>query len=171
MRIYLVGYMGSGKTTAGRRLASRTGLPFFDLDMMIEEQFKISLPDLFRKYDEYAFRKIEQKMLHSTQYIHNAVISTGGGTPCFFDNMQFILDHGVSVYVKMSPVSLYHRLLNSRRTRPVIGSIPHDNLQDFIVNQLADREKFYSRADHIVKGENLDLAGLAELVANGVSQE
>ena len=90
MRIYLIGYMASGKSNLGQLLAEKLGYSFIDLDYLFEERFRISVLDFFEKYDEDGFRKIERSILHETLEQDDVVISTGGGTPCFFDNMHFI---------------------------------------------------------------------------------
>ena len=106
MRIYLIGYMYSGKTTVGHKLAVQMGYRWLDLDQMLENTFHTTIPIFFKRYGEEAFRKIEQKLLHSTADLDNVVISTGGGTPCYFDNMQWINQHGISVYFDVTVETL-----------------------------------------------------------------
>lgn len=149
-RIYLVGYMGSGKTTAGKQLASILDYEFRDLDHLIEEAYKTSIPLLFKKYDEHAFRLIEQTMLHQTQSFRQTVIATGGGTPCFFDNMTFINRSGLSVYLKLTPAELLQRLVNTKRKRPIIENIENHELLKHITQKLETREPYYRMAQIII---------------------
>jgi len=164
MLIYLIGYMGSGKTTAGRKLARRLGYNFIDLDLMIENDYKISIPSLFQKYDENAFRKIEHETLKKTFSFKNTVISTGGGTPCFFNNIEMINENGISVYLKMNINSLYDRLIKSKKKRPLLTDKSPTEIFEFIEKQLKSREPFYNKSSIEVKGESIDLGNLVEII-------
>lgn len=161
LKIYLVGYMGSGKSTIGKKLAAELGMEHIDLDWFFEETFKISIHHFFNKYDEAGFRLIENQLLQKTSALNNCVISTGGGTPCFHGNMDIINQHGISVYVDMHPDSLFERLKNSRRTRPRISHLSDDDLRKRINDDLEVREKFYRMAQLDVKGEDVDVVALA----------
>ncbi len=163
-RIYLVGFMGCGKSTAGKRLARRLGYRFVDLDKLIEAQYKTSIPLLFEQYDENAFRILEQKALHQTSTFRNTVIATGGGAPCFFDNMDFIKAHGLAVYIYISPKGLADRLLHAKRKRPLISGISEDELVDHITEKLESRKDFYEQAHITVDGINLTAALLEEAI-------
>lgn len=164
MRIYLLGYMGSGKTTVGRQLAKMLNFEHVDLDVLFEEEYKITIFDFFAKYDEDSFRLIEHNLLQKTFDLENHVISTGGGTPCFFENISLINQHGISVYIKMHPKSLFFRLLNSKRTRPLTSGLDEVSLLKSIEKKLAGREKFYNQAQIIIKGEDIDVAALARIL-------
>jgi len=164
MRIYLLGYMGSGKSTVGRQLARILNFKHTDLDVLFEEEYKIAIFDFFEKYDEDAFRVIEHKLLKKTFDLENCVISTGGGTPCFFNNISLINQHGISVYIKMHPKSLFNRLLNSKRTRPLTSGLDEVGLMTSIEEKLAEREKFYEQAQITIKGEDIDVPALAEII-------
>jgi shikimate kinase len=164
MRIYIVGYMGSGKSTVGRQLAKLLNFGHIDLDVLFEEEYKISIADFFNKYDESAFRLIEKKILESTLKYDDFVISTGGGTPCFFTNMDFINQNGISVYIKMHPKSLFYRLLTSKRTRPLVSGLDELVLQKSIETRLAERETFYAQSQIIIKGENVNIEDLAKTI-------
>ncbi|MCF8231924.1 MAG: shikimate kinase [Bacteroidales bacterium] len=161
-RIYLVGYMGSGKTTAGKQLASILDYEFRDLDHFIEETYKTSIPLLFKKYDEHAFRLIEQTMLHQTQAFKKTVIATGGGAPCFFDNMNFINRTGFSVYLKLPPAELLKRLVNTKRKRPIIENIENHELLEHITQKLETREPYYRMAQLIIEATNNTPEKIAE---------
>ncbi len=164
LRIYLIGFMGSGKTTAGKRLARALDYAFTDLDSMIEERYHVTIPSLFEKYDEHAFRTLEHETLKDTLTLPRHVIATGGGTPCFFNNMELINGSGISVYLRLSPASLHQRLLNSKKKRPLIQRHPPAEVLDYIKRTLDERDPYYLRAHHIVKGEDLDIGALCRLL-------
>lgn len=157
MRIFLIGYMGSGKSTIGRKLSTKLNLELIDLDDYIETEYKISIPSLFEKYDEPTFRKIESDMLAKVCKMDNVVISTGGGSPCYNQNIDLILKSGLCIYVKMSVNSLFNRLINAKRIRPLISKFKGDELMDFITVQLEQRSVYYEQAHLVLKGEDFDL--------------
>lgn len=156
--------MGSGKTTIGKKLATRLGFLFIDLDGFIENKYRITIPELFNKYDEDAFRLVEHQSLQETFSFSNAVISTGGGTPCFYNNMELINQYGISVYIEMHKKSLYDRLINSKKKRPLLTDKSPEQIMNFIHNQLAERESFYKQSKLIIKGESIDIDKLVELI-------
>ena len=154
MRIYLIGYMYSGKTTVGHKLAVSLGYQWLDLDQLFETFYHTSIPIFFKRYGEEAFRKLEQKLLHSTADNDNTVVSTGGGTPCYGDNMDFILAHGTAVYLQMPVDALVERALRSRNPRPLMHGLPEPEMRALIERQLKEREPIYLRAPLIVDGIN-----------------
>ena len=154
MRIYLIGFMGSGKSTIGRRLAKRLAYPFYDLDSVLEEKLGMSIREVFNERGEACFRTEEQKVLHQISKEGRGVIATGGGTPCFFDNMAHMNKTGVTVYLKMSPLSLSHRLENARLKRPLMEGKQGAELLASIRELLMEREPYYLQASCIIKGEN-----------------
>ena len=164
MRIYLVGYMASGKSQTGRDLAMHLGFEFLDLDEMFEERYRISIMDFFQKYDEAGFRRIESGLLRETGRCENTVISTGGGTPCFYGNMDFILSQGKSVYLKIPVPELVKRLKSIRKKRPLLTGIKEDELEKFIREQLAVREKYYLQATIISQGPDHDLKNMIQIL-------
>lgn len=147
MRIYLIGYMASGKSNLGQLLATEIGYAFVDLDYLFEKRYRISVLDFFEKYDEASFRRIEQELLHETLGMENTVISTGGGTPCFFDNMDFIRTSGVSIYLHWEIEPLLNRLRTVRIKRPLLKDVSADDLHLKVETHLHEREVFYKRAD------------------------
>lgn len=155
MRIYLVGYMGSGKTTLAKKLASDSSYDFIDLDETFEKQYKITVSDFFAKYGEELFRKIESELLKKTASFDNCVVATGGGTPCFFDNMDWMNDNGVTVFVKVSPKTAADRIFHSKHKRPITDGKDIDELIAFVEKHYAERLPFYEKAQILVKGENL----------------
>ena len=161
MRIFIIGYMGAGKTTVGKRLASRLGVKFIDLDDAFEAKYRYSIPRFFDHFGEEKFRDLENKCLKEIiAENEDAVISTGGGTACFMDNLGLMQNFGITVYLKMHPRSLAHRLNRARRLRPVVREIHNDNMEEFVEEQLAEREPFYKQAHITVKGESFDIEGL-----------
>ncbi len=161
MNVYLVGYMGSGKSTVGKQLARLLGYDFIDIDRQFEEMYRISIPDFFLKYDEDAFRLIERKLLLDTFQLTQHVISTGGGTASYHDNMDLINQNGLSVYIRMHPNSLFVRLKHAKRPRPRIAELNTDDLRLHIDHDLQLRETYYNRAKFQVKGEDINVEDLA----------
>jgi len=162
--VYIVGFMGSGKSTAGRKLALSLRWQFIDLDKKIEESAGKHIPDIFEQDGESRFREIESEVLKETGSLTETVISTGGGTPCHGDNMDYMLSAGLTIYLKMTPEQLTRRLLDSSGERPLIKNVPDDQLQTFIENMLSAREKWYGKANLIVDGISIDYTLLNNLV-------
>ena len=162
--IYIIGFMGSGKSTAGRKLAASMGWPFIDLDRKIEEVALKTIPRIFSEDGEEHFRKIESEVLRKLDNTKKTVVSTGGGTPCHGDNMDFMLQTGLTVYLKMTPGQLAKRLLDSSGERPLLKNVPDESLPGFIEEKLAHREKWYSKAEIIVDGLSLNIELLGSIV-------
>lgn len=171
MRIYLIGYMGSGKTTVSKRLSSLMDLPSYDLDQLFEERFKIEISSFFEKYDEGLFRNLESQLLKETVNIENGIIATGGGTPCFYDNIDWMNSNGITVYLQMHPISIANRLSSSRKKRPLLASKSNTELVSFIRGHMRQRNIFYSQAHIIVKAESIDLDGLSMLIKQEVAKK
>lgn len=148
MLIFLVGYMGCGKTTFGRKLATELDWQFADLDELIEENYKISINDFFVKYGEENFRRIENMMLRDQLTKHKIVISTGGGTPCFYNNMELMNRNGVTVFLNTSVPVIVDRLMNGKRKRPLIMGLEKTELTLKINHHLAQRIKYYNLAQY-----------------------
>ena len=163
-KIFLLGFMGSGKSTTGKKLASHLNWSFIDLDEKIEQTTGMEIRDIFSEKGEAFFRKIESDTLQGMASESNAVISTGGGTPCFGDNMDFMLRTGLTVYLRMTPARLKSRLAGTSEHRPLLKDIGKNGLQEYITAKLAEREKWYSRAEIIVDGFNTDFSALYTLV-------
>lgn len=149
-RIILVGYMGSGKTIIGRVLAQRINLPFYDLDWYIEQRMRQSVQEIFQERGEEGFRRIEHNMLHEVAEFENIVLSCGGGTPCFFNNMDYLNTQGETIYLKASPEVLHSHLLIGKTVRPLIVNKTTEELHHFIEEQLEKREIYYNKARHII---------------------
>lgn len=155
-RIILVGYMGSGKTTVGKALSKETGLMFYDLDWYIESRMRKSVSQIFAERGEEAFRRMEYNMLHEVAEFEDVVISCGGGTPCFFDNMDYLNRQGDVVYLKATPEVLYRHLLMAKVERPLLKGKTQDELTDYITTHLAEREPYYQKAHHVLNVDVLD---------------
>ena len=155
-RIILIGYMGAGKTTVGRALARELGLQFYDLDWYIESRRHRTVGQLFAEVGEDVFRQIERNMLHEVAEFEDVVVSCGGGTPCFFDNMDYLNQQGQVVYLKCTPEVLCGHLAMSRNDRPLLRGKSRDELLAFITEQLSRREPFYSKARYTVDVTLLD---------------
>jgi shikimate kinase len=147
-RIILVGYMGAGKTTVGKSLAKDLQLDFYDLDWYIESRMRKTVPQLFAERGEEGFRKVEHNMLHEVAEFEDIVLSCGGGTPCFFDNMDYMNTCGQVVYLKASTPVLHKHLLMGKTERPLLKGKTPEELERFIEAQVAEREKFYSKAQY-----------------------
>ena len=169
MRIFLIGYMGSGKTTTGRKMASLYDCPFIDLDTRIETTTGKSISEHFILGEDH-FRKVEQQTLHNASTDSKFILSTGGGTPCFHGNMDWMNKNGITVYLKLDPLSLFHRLKASKRPRPLLEGKSDDELLEFIKNNLAEREPVYRQARYQVKGEDLDVLSLVNNINMGERQ-
>lgn len=154
-RIFLIGYMGAGKTTAGRELAKELNLDFIDLDHFIQARFQKTVNQLFQEVGENEFRNIERSMLREVGEFENVVISAGGGTPCFFDNMEYMNQAGTTIYLKASPEALSSRLNMCKDKRPLIKDKDEEELYLFVLESLEKRESFYLKAKIIFETEEL----------------
>jgi shikimate kinase len=165
--VYIIGFMGSGKSTAGKKLAAALGWSFIDLDRKIEEVAGKNIPEIFSQEGEDRFRSLETEVLRNLKSLVRTIVSTGGGTPCHGNNMEFMLETGVTVYLKMSTDQLVSRLLGSTEERPILKNIPDNELHDFIDKKLAIREQFYNKANIVVEGIGLDINNLQSIIKLG----
>lgn len=156
IRIALTGYMGAGKTTIGRILAKELNIPFYDLDWYIEERFHKTIAQLFADKGEEGFRNTERQMLHEVAEFENIVLSCGGGTPCFFDNMDYLNRQATTVYLKATPEVLFQHLKMGKTERPLLKNKTEEEMTRFIKESLTEREPFYNRAQHIFDINLLD---------------
>jgi shikimate kinase len=152
MRIFLIGFMGSGKTTFGRKLASSLDYVFFDLDHELEALVSQSIPEYFARHGEESFRELERQTLQERPYPENCVISCGGGSPCYFDNMDWMNQNGLTVYLDMPAAALAKRLEKGKHKRPLLKDLDEAGLLQFIEAKLQERSPFYSKAKLIVNG-------------------
>lgn len=164
MKIFILGYMGCGKSSTGKKLASKLGYDFIDLDDLIEEQYNKSIPEIFDQEGENKFRELEHNYLKGLLNKDNVIISLGGGTPCFYNNMELVNNNGISIYLKMSAEMLASRLKDSKKARPLLKEKTEEDLKDFITASLEKREPFYLEALYKVKAKDLDIDELATFV-------
>lgn len=144
--IFLIGYMGCGKSTMGRAVSRITGFPFIDLDNYIESRYHRTVREIFAEKGEDGFREIERNMLHEVADFENVIIACGGGTPCFFDNMEYMNAHGTTVFLDTSIDKLHSRLMRGRHKRPLIAQKNDEELREFIIEALEKRMEHYSKA-------------------------
>lgn len=158
--------MGAGKTTVGRALSKRTGLSFIDLDYYIEGRYRKTVSQIFAEKGEEGFRKIERNLLHEVAAFEDVLVSTGGGTPCFFDNMDYMNACGATIYLKVSVEELARRLEVCKRTRPVLRGRSGEELRDFIAESLDRREPYYGKASVVFDAERMltesDVRGITD---------
>ena len=152
-RIFLVGYMGAGKTTIGNRLAQCLELNFIDLDSFIENRCHKTIEQIISEKGEFGFREIEQSLLQEVSQFENVIISTGGGTPCFFDNMSLMNRAGITIYLKVSSEVLIRRLNTRKDKRPLIKKLNGKELEEFVTTTINQRKIFYNQATYICETE------------------
>ncbi|MEA1785435.1 shikimate kinase [Arenibacter sp. GZD96] len=167
MKIVLVGYMGSGKSAIGNAVAKRTGMRFLDLDDAIENSLGIKIPDIFQSKGELFFRKHERQVLAEILSRNdNFIVSTGGGTPCYSGNMDYILQHADHVVYLQVPIpALVRRLSMEKEHRPLIKHIPDEELPEFIGKHLFERNLFYSKATHTIACQQKSIDTIAQEIA------
>ncbi|HVS96349.1 MAG TPA: shikimate kinase [Puia sp.] len=165
MKIFLIGFMGSGKTHWGRQLSARLKLPFYDLDTVIAEKEGASVSDIFSGKGEEYFRFREKETLETISSGHESfILSCGGGTPCFFNNIEFMKKHGKVVWLNTSVDALMQRLRKERSSRPLIADVDDTDLRRTIVRRLSERRMYYQQADVAVNEENTNLDELIRLL-------
>lgn len=156
MRIFLIGMMGSGKTKIGQRLAKALSYKFIDVDAFIEEKKGKTIPLLFEEIGERKFRELEHQSILDLQEYDDIVVSTGGGLPCFHNNMDLINKNGVSVYLQATPSFLKSRLIHNKSTRPLIANLPDEELENYLITLLELRKPYYEKANIQLSAMNLN---------------
>ena len=164
-KIYLIGFMGSGKSTIGKMLAQHLQLAFYDMDTLIEAKTQKTINEIFTEEGENAFRLIEKDVLHTTRQLEKAIIATGGGAPCHFDNMDWIGKHGMSLYLKASPSLIAQRLRFQQNHRPLVRDLNDTELLAFIDSKLKERSLFYEQADMIYDQDQRTATAMASELA------
>src|SRR6056297_153435 len=164
--VYLIGFMGSGKSTAGKKLANRLGYQFSDLDEYIEEKEKKSISEIFETEKEEGFRLLEKEYLRKLKPEKETVISTGGGAPCFYENIDFMNQTGLTIYLKMNVNQLLFRLTQKEQNRPLLKGKSKEQMKLSKEQLLKNRESYYEKAKWIVNGFNIDIPSLAKDVSN-----
>ena len=167
MRIYMIGFMGAGKSYWGPRLAQEAGLRFYDLDREIEDSQESTIDQLFDQKGEESFRAIEREMLHLLTESHSDfVMSCGGGTPCFLNNIEYMKRSGKVVWINPAIEVLAGRLWSERDQRPLLRSVSQSELEGFIQKKMADRRLYYEQADVRVDEETIDVTSLLKSIAH-----
>lgn len=156
IRVILVGFMAAGKTTLGKALAKELGLQFVDLDHYIECRYHSTISQLFAERGEEGFRQIERNMLHEVTEFEDVIIATGGGTPCFFDNMDYMNSMGVTVFLDASVDVIFTRLTIARVQRPLVKGKSSEELRQYIKEMLVLRKPYYTRAQHTFCANRLE---------------
>ncbi|WP_121357086.1 shikimate kinase [Flavisolibacter nicotianae] len=163
MRIYLIGFMGCGKTHWGREMSRKLQVPFFDLDSVIEEKEGKAITAIFAEMGEEYFRMLEKDVLYMLTESHeNFVMATGGGTPCFFNNIDYMKSRGTTIWINSSVDTLHNRLVKEKAQRPLVASISDADLRSFIIRKYSDRKIFYQQANVILNEDDLTLGKLIE---------
>lgn len=155
MIIFLIGFMGSGKTTLGKQLAAKLGYCFIDQDAVIEKHYQMTVSEIFAKHGEEEFRKAEHEVLQELVKRENCIIATGGGAPCFHNNMELMNEGGFTIYIKVDPGTLIQRLKTSHSTRPLLKDKSEAELLEYTQQKLNERSPFYSRSKIILYSNNL----------------
>lgn len=170
MRIYLIGYMGCGKTSIGKVVAKELGLSFVDMDLHIENKYFKSVAQIFSEVGETKFREIEHKSLLEVSQFENSIISTGGGAPCFFDNIDVMNQSGTTIYIQLTAKELSDRLKTTKLyKRPILANVKNDDLEEFIAKNLKIREPFYQQAKYKVRGTDEEIVQHILEIANAIS--
>ena len=156
IRVIIIGFMGAGKTTVGKALAAELGVTFYDLDWYITMRYHRTVPELFAERGEEGFRDLERRMLHEVAEFENVVVSCGGGTPCFYDNMDYMNSLADTVYLKATPEVLAMHLKMGKGKRPLIEGKSHEELEEYVRETVSQREAFYSKAKYTLDVSLLD---------------
>ena len=157
-KIFLIGFMGCGKSKLGKSLAAETNRPFLDLDDLVEIKYQLSIPEIFAAFGETGFRERERDVLQLSAIANEAIIATGGGAPCFFDNMEWMNENGITIFIDTPIPVLANRLINARVERPLIKGKNMEELITFIDLKLKERRPFYEKAQIILKEADLNIA-------------
>ena len=161
MKIFLTGFMGCGKSTIGKKLAAYLRYDFTDLDKLIEKEAGMSIAEYFEKYGEERFRELERDVLQQGTFADNTVVATGGGAPCYHDNMEWMNREGKVISLHLEPKALANRLKHSKTERPLLKGVNEEEMIAFITEKLASREDYYRQAHFIVSGLDLSAEKLA----------
>ncbi len=164
MKIFLIGFMGSGKTYWGKLWAEAGKLSFFDLDALIEEQEKKSVTKIFEENGEAYFRQQETAMLSTFSNKENFILACGGGAACFNDNIKWMNENGTTIYLKANANQILERVLSEQNSRPLIKNLNKAELLFFIEQKLKEREPFYSQAKIILDTKELNDKTLSKLL-------
>lgn len=170
MRIFLIGFMGCGKSTLGRALAASLDMTFIDLDTYLEERYFKTIPQIFAEEGEANFRLKERKVLEEVSTFDQVIVATGGGAPCFFDNMELMNNSGFCIFLDVEIDSLVFRLIHAKTERPLIKGKSPEELRHFIEELMQKRRPFYEKARHILKGNEISPGQVIDLL-NGTNHQ
>ena len=170
-KIFLTGYMASGKSSTGEKLANQLNYEFIDLDKFVEQEYKMTIPEIFSSKGEKEFRAMEHNALKKVIEKENTVIACGGGTPCYYNNMDLMNNNGTTVYLKLSVDSLVNRLMTAKEKRPLILNKDEKQLREFVNRQLEKREDVYHQAQYTVKAKDLNVNELASFVKEQITEK
>ena len=163
MKIVLLGYMASGKTIIANKLSKKLSLNHVDLDEIISRKNKLSIPEIFSKYGEIQFRLLENKNLEKLLSLkEDFILSVGGGTPCYANNMSLINKKSISIYLKASMDTLYNRIIYEKENRPLVSNVPNEKLKEFIAKHLFERGTFYTKASITINVDNKSVDAIIE---------
>jgi len=169
MRIYLIGFMASGKTTIGQELAQTLKYEFVDLDNYIEQKYQKSIKQIFEQQGEDHFRIIENEALREVSSVEgNIVIAAGGGTSCFYNSIDYMNKTGVTVYIKLEVAELVARLIESKTDRPLLWGKTEQELNDYILRMLDERKKYYEKAKITINASNVEITDIANTITAAI---
>ena len=164
MRIFLIGYMGCGKSRWGKVIAEHYGFRFIDLDTHIEERENATIPEIFSKHEETGFRLIEHEALESIRGEENVIIATGGGAPCFHNNMEIMNNLGTTLFIECSPLLLQDRISNSDNERPLVMNLSQEELLNYIIRHLKNRMPFYEQSHYKLVSGDLEIESFTTIL-------
>jgi shikimate kinase len=164
--IILLGFMGVGKTSIGKKLSKQLNWKFIDTDKLIEKKNGLSILEIFKQFGEDFFREQEKEILNEIASLENVVVSVGGGLPCFFDNMDRLNNIGTTVYLKLEPEFIVQRLLESKIKRPLTENLIETQLNDFVKVKLTERERYYSLAMYGFRADRFACEQIFNLISS-----
>ncbi|MDB4656222.1 shikimate kinase [Flavobacteriales bacterium] len=164
MKVFLLGYMASGKTTAAKKLAKKLDVEFVDLDKEVVRSEGMSIPEIFKIKGELGFRKLERRELRKWINKDNYVMACGGGTPCYFESMDEMNAAGVTIYLQMTAKAVVDRVQTAKEERPILKGLSEDKMLKKVAFQIEKRDPFYTRAEWTINGVNLDIDELVGMV-------
>jgi len=171
MRIFLVGYMGCGKSSLGRKLSDRLGISFIDLDLFIETRYQKTISEIFKKFGEKGFREKERICLREVCSFENVIIAVGGGAPCFYDNMEKMKDNGSCFFLDVGEEEIVSRLMKSKQERPLIEGKSSEEIMSFVKKMMKQRRPYYEKAQYVIKGNDIKLEELFLKVKESVNDD
>lgn len=163
-RIFLIGMMGTGKSYWAQRISAAENMDWTDLDAQIEKDASMTIKEIFATEGEKCFRDRERDVLHKMENFSNIVIATGGGTPCFHDNMQWMNQHGITIWIDEPVETLVERLKKEKAHRPLIKDLSDEALHHFLSGKLAERSEFYAQSQYHLQGANISDRSFAEIL-------